>query len=573
MDQNWHALGPLSEAIELEVHPRIVRCATHPWVGASEGAADHANGEIMSLLCQSMQAHRMRAGRRGRALWGVGLVAVAPLTTLAAVALASAVGCSPAPTGGSVVAASPAPTALAEGPAPPQTGLSMPTLDLDWRPPSAVAGDVAALAAALAAHPRVALLVDDSVTREVDDLDAMRLAALVTRLAPQTAVRSVPGPDEGGPHLADVLREDPPLAPEVDPSGRTRWALPDALALDQARLRSWAEGGDPAVLMFGAVGVEAPVWRELATGSVGTCAPLFDALMTGQRDSLAELEPFLDHADALLGQVYLDQLTAVVPVVDEALAEFEVERERRDFDGPGWARYECGRAYREYLRPFAACVDASEVAACSSAPRLFLQSSVRVGSVEPSVYISSDCPRRLERDVVEELRAPARAAAELVAESLDVRWLDLVERLATLSDVYGALDQLCRPARRRFAAADLAALREQVAGLGPLFTRVEEPAHDARFLANDGSFHVPRLGRVRQLARYDAGTGSAARALRAAAAELAEFERAHGRCIARPSEPPLMAMLIGTGDGRAEFLGYYYGEELWCDELGPVSSP
>src|SRR5690606_1415440 len=117
----------------------------------------------------------------------------------------------------------------------------------------------------------------------------------------------------------------------------------------------------------------------------------------------------------------------------------------------------------------------------------------RIGSVEPSDYIPSECPQLLGRDYVEALRAPARSAAETTADQLDVRWMILAERLATLAEVYDALDQLCTPRRRRFGAEDLASLHARVIELGQLYQREEPPAHDARFLDNDASFHVPAI--------------------------------------------------------------------------------
>ncbi|WP_146155918.1 hypothetical protein [Enhygromyxa salina] len=506
---------------------------------------------------------------RRRALWGFGLMAGGSVATLLATALASVLACSPgAAAVAGPVAATSAPAALPGGPPPPDAGLPMPALDLDWRPPSAAAGDTQELALALAKHARVGLFVDPGVDADGDELDAMRVAALVGRLAPDTAVHSITaGP--GG--LAELIREDPPLMPATSERGRTHWTTPDRLELDVARLHGWAELGDPAVLVVGAVGVDTPVWRQLSAGAaVGSCDPLFAELLEGQRQSLALLEPFLDHADEVLATAYASELAAVVPELEQELAEFGPERERTDFDGPGWERYQCGRRYLEYLQPFAGCVAAGVPEACPTTPRLFLRGSARIGSIEPSEYIPSDCPRRLDRDYVEALRAPARAAAELAGDHLDLRWMILAERLATLSEVYGALEQLCTPARRRFVDSDLDALRAQVAALGPLFTRVEEPAHDARFLANDANFHVPGVGKVRQLARYDGGTDSASRALIAAAKQLSGFARAHGRCVARPGDPPLMAMLIDTRSAAPEFLGFYYAEELWCGELGPL---
>jgi hypothetical protein len=492
-------------------------------------------------------------------------MAGAAIATVAAAALASALACSPdASVVPGPVAAKPARAPLGDGPPPPTGGLAMPALSLDWSPPSAAAGDIDALAAALARHSRVGLFVDTDSGLARDD--SMRLAALIGRLSPNAAVHPIAGPGR----LGDVIREDPPLLPTTATGGRTQWALPERLELDAERLRGWAEQGDEAVLVVGAVQIDAPTWRQLSSASVGSCDPLLGAMLEGQAQSLALLEPFLDHADAVLESLYLTELAPVVPQLKEELAEFERERERKDFDLVGWERYQCGRRYLQYLQPFANCVAENGAAGCASTPRVFLRGSVRIGSVEPNDYIPTDCPRRLDRDYVEALRQPARAAAELAPDQLDVGWLTLAERLATLAELHGALTQLCTPARRRFSAADLDALRTSVAEIGQLFAREEAPPHDARFLINDGNFHVPGLGKVRLLAQYDGGTGSASRELLAAAKKLATFEREHAQCVARPGEALLMAMLIDTRTATPEFIGFFYGEELWCEELGPL---
>ncbi|KIG13806.1 hypothetical protein DB30_07519 [Enhygromyxa salina] len=492
------------------------------------------------------------------------------------------IACSPNPAHGpGPVAASPAPATLPDGPPPPRGGLPMPSLDLDWSPPSATAGDVAELAQALANHPRVGLLLDpgsnhetsggtSGISRAAKGLDTTQLAALVGRLAPDTAVHPIGLHDPKRPRLAEVILQDPPLLPATGPTGRTRWALPKQLEVDRVQLQRWAELGDPAVLIVGAVEVDAPVWRGVATSAVGSCEPLLDALVDGQTQSLALLEPFLDHADAVLAAAYTVELARVVPQIEAELAEFEPQRTRADFDADGWARYQCGQSYLRYLQPFSACVSTSAMQTCPMTPRLFLRGSARIGTVEPSEYIPTDCARRMDRDYVEALRAPARAAAELAQDHLDVGWMLLAERLATLSDVHAAIASLCTPARRRFSAPDLAQLRASVAALGPLFISDAPPAHDARFLANDGSFHVPGLGTVRQLARYDGGTDSPSRAVIAAAQQLDNFSRAHARCVPRPGEPPLMTLLVDTRTGAQELLGFFYAEELWCDELGPI---
>jgi hypothetical protein len=86
----------------------------------------------------------------------------------------------------------------------------------------------------------------------------------------------------------------------------------------------------------------------------------------------------------------------------------------------------------------------------------------------------------------------------------------------------------------------------------------------------DGSFHVPGVGAVRQLARFDGGTGSASRALVGEARALRRFARERSRCVARPGDPPVMMVLIESASAKPEFLGFFHGEELDCGDLGPL---
>ncbi len=515
--------------------------------------------------------HALDHDTRRRVLWGVGLILAGAL----APGLASVLACAPsgAMPGGPAEAAAPTAVELPEGPPPPTGGLPMPALDVDWRPPSLVAGDVRALAKAVSAHPRIGLLVDPAVgEREPSQrpsessLDAVALATLLGQLAPNTAVHPL-----GSESLEAVVLEDPPLVPEIGGEGRVQWQLPDTLAIDRERIAAWVERGDPAIMVIGPVGIDGLTWRTLGEVSVGSCEPLTDALLDGQQSSLALLEPFLDHADAVLMAIYQAELAAVVPTLAEELAEFAPHKTRDEFSSPdAWARYECGSRYRDYLEPFAGCVETPGAGSCSMAPRMFLRESARIGSIEPSVYVPQHCPARLGRDYVEELRTPGRRAAELAGDLLDPRWLALAERLATLGEIHGALEEICRPARRRWSEQDLESLAQRMIAVGELFQRDEVPPHDARFLANDLTFHVPGVGAVQQLARFDGGTGSASRAITNEARELRRFAKERARCVARPGEPPLMVLLIDGATAKPEFLGFYNAEELRCGELGPL---
>ncbi|NVB42955.1 hypothetical protein G6O69_34355 [Pseudenhygromyxa sp. WMMC2535] len=510
---------------------------------------------------------QLGADARRRLIWGIALLGLGVL----APAMAGVVACSASGASASQPAAAiPAVGELPEGPPAPVDGLPMPSLDLDWQPPIAVAGDLEGLREALTRYPRVGLGVAPDLAR-AGELDAAQVSAAIARLAPGTALRSLVGRGGAGVALDEVVLEDPPLVASLGEDGRTRWQLPEDLDLDEERLASWAESGDPAVLLLGPVAVDSASWRELAVGAVGSCEPALAGLLDGQARSLELIEPFLDHADAVLGAIYLRELAPVVAELDGALSGYQTPRGREAFaSDEAWARQQCGERYHAYLEGFAGCVAGGDPQACPTAPRMFLTGAARIGSVEPGGYIPDDCPAKFGRDVVEDLRGPARVAAELGGEQLDARWMILAERLATLTEVYGALDELCTPARRRFSPGDLETLRTEVAALGELYRREEAPAYDARFLANDGSFRVPGLGMVRQLARYDAGTGSAARALSVGARQLRRFGDERARCEPAVGAPPVMALLVDTSTAEARLLSFFYAEELWCGTLGAL---
>jgi hypothetical protein len=324
-----------------------------------------------------------------------------------------------------------------------------------------------------------------------------------------------------------------------------------------------------AVLLLDDAQLEPGRWRGLPARAVGSCQAPMAALAVGQEQSLAELEPFLDHADATLWQVYRPALQALVAQLRAELEPYQGHRTRAELDDDDvWAQYQCGRAYWEHLQSFARC--GTELASCAPAPRVFLMGGARIGTAEPSIYIPEGCAAKVGRDHVLELRSLAAEAAQVAQEHLAPSWMALADRVGAITEVYEALEDVCTPRRRRFDAADLQAARGRLAAIGEALTSDELTHPEGRWIPADEPFHVPGYGPVQQVARYHAGPGSASEAAVGQARALRELVL--GRALCRSAQPalPLALALVQARSGRVEFFGYFFEEELMCGELPPL---
>jgi hypothetical protein len=431
----------------------------------------------------------------------------------------------------------------------------MPDVDVTWAPPILSAGDVAALAEVLERHRELDLRVGPAV-----QVDAGR--RLVAALSPQTRVRGA----TAGVALTQLLAQPLPLQRQGDPEGAglPRYAA-DGIGLDAARWQEGdASGAARAVLAVDRAPVDREAWGRQPAAAVGSCSRALEVLGTGQEQSLAVLEPFLDHADGLLLHFYRQGLLQELPTLRRALSA----RRGAAAAEEGAARGACEEAAKSYLDAVAPCLD--EGAACPVAPRVFLVGTARIGAAAPEAYLPEECAETLGHDYEASLARVAREAARTVIELLDARWSALSDRVAALAEVQAALDDLCAPRRWRFAEADLAQARGRLAEIGELFRSPDPDRAGGGWLLDEVGFHVAGLGVVRQLARFEAGEESASRRVVRDARALREFVLGHSQCRAPAGNLPLAAVLVDLDGNRVDFLGYFYDEELFCDELPPL---
>ena len=440
------------------------------------------------------------------------------------------------------------------GPAPPDSGLDFPSLAVAWSPPMSTAGDPQALAAALADVDDLTLALGPRLAGAAWE---QRGVALVAALSPTTRVSA-----RRHAGLLELVEPSPDLQTprrSLGPAGRPQYAA--ALRMQP----TWPKGH---VLALDDAEVDPAGWQALPAVNVGSCEPAMQALARGQELALAQLGPFLDHADALLWTVYRAELQAFVPGFAAELQAYAQARPREDFaDAEAWAQHQCGRAYHEHVQRYAGCGAAA--ASCPGAPRLVLVGGARIAAPELTPTLADNCPALVGRDYTAEIRRLGQSAAEAASDALGREWTMLADRLGALTEVHAALEDICTPRRRRFAESDLGEARARLGRLGAALASDELEVGTGRWQLGDAPLMVPGLGPARELARFEPGSTSINAGIVADARALRDFVLTRSMCRSGHTPAPLVAVLAEPGRGAA-FVGYFYEEELFCGPLPPL---
>lgn len=448
---------------------------------------------------------------------------------------------------------------LPSGPAPTIDRLPIPELPTAWEPPVAIAGDPSKLARSLAGasriHVQLGARLDGEVWRH-------RVRAALTGWGWQGDVAFIaPGPVTAV--LADVA-----AARKLATTGED----PDDVRIADDWRRRQKDGAAPGTLVIAID--DAPLdeasWRARPAIALGNCNAPLEALAVGQEQALGDLEPFLDHADRVLGKVFRAELAAVLPKILARLQPHATPRPRKSFgDSASWEQHECGHAAWQYTQAFARCL--ASAATCEVAPRVVLVGGLRVVAPTPQSFLPGACPRVLGMDVAVRLDQAAANAAVTAVKRLDPQWSALADRLGALTEVHAALEDVCAPRRRRFAAADVEQARSRLVAIGRSLAS-NDPPRSGRWMHDPTQIHVPGLGPVREVGRFDAGPGSPARAVVEGARSLREFVLSRAVCRAPATSVPLMVVVTEPATDRVHHVGFAYEEELGCGALGPLGA-
>jgi hypothetical protein len=418
----------------------------------------------------------------------------------------------------------------------------MPPVDMEWSPPSLVVGDVKRLAEVLRTRTGAGVVPSG-------ELDLAALKAALEALAPALELT----PRASTPVLG-VLGP----VPLVVERKQGLWSG-EGVVVDEDFLTRARADGDGTVLVLGEAPIDKATWQRQPALVEGDCEPVLEAIGTGQGQSLAIIEPFLDEVDERLAEIHRKELAKVLPTVRATL-----ERTAKGDD----EHSECARAWLAILVRW----ERAHAEADPLIPRIYLAGSPRIAVIEPSAPMQA-CTAKLDPDPGDQLGEPARIAARTVAPQLAASSSEPSSRVAALDEVHAALEDLCRPRRRRYAESDVQVFRARLERAMELYR--DGPATidaSASWQAGGESFHVSGIGAATSLFEFRAGRDAPAPEIVGIARGLRELGLVRARCQAEPNGLPLAVAVIDVSSGTLDHFDYLYEEELVCRPLSYAGS-
>lgn len=410
----------------------------------------------------------------------------------------------------------------------------------DWAPARMVAGDLAGLRDALSSAGEIEAVLDPRL-----GAPGHPLPEALTKLAPTRPwrVRTAPWREVVvGTLVAERTSDAPP-----------------GYAADSLTLR---EVPVTTAVVVGEAPLELSAWRALPAASVGSCEPLFEALALAQEQSLAFVEPFLDHADTALRLRFRAGLAQVLPQLRADVEPFADPEPPADHRPRERDVHACGHALYRRVQEAAICLEETR---CSIAPRLVLRGGTHVAMPAPP-WSPEACRGQL--DVEARLQAVATEAAVATVSTLEPHWVTLVDRVAAMGTVYEAMTDLCSARRRRFAAVDLDDARARL-------ERIERALgtdaldESGRWDVELGALFVPGVGPSVTLASFVSAESGAAQTAVAEAVGVRRFLLSRSLCRSGYAELPLAVAVFEPGSAQASFAGWFYEETLACADLPP----
>ncbi len=456
------------------------------------------------------------------------------------VVLASLAGCRPTP---EPTQAAAAPVVLPEAPARPEHGLPVVDVPAQWAPPRTIAGDLEGLQQALASATDVVAAVEPRLASGQGSLRAV-LEQLGPRASWTVASRSWD---------ASVAPGVLPLTREDGTSGPPRYAA--------TGVRAQTVPAQTLVVIADAP-IDLRTWRALPAAWSGSCDPAFEALALSQEQSLAYAEPFLDHVDTVLRLRFREALARALPTLGEETAPFAAAEPPAGASPAQAEAHACGHASYLRVQAAAACLHED---VCALGPRMVLRGGAAVAMPAPP-WSPEDCGELLEGSVEAALQGAATEATVATLATLEPRWVTLADRIGALGAVYEALEDLCSPRRRRFAAEDLEDARVRLARV-PRALGSEVLDEGGRWDVGSMPSFVPGTGPMLALARFVPADGGASQSAVAEAKGVRRFLLSRSLCRSGYGELPLAVAVFEPGRTDASYFGYLYEESLLCSDL------
>lgn len=363
----------------------------------------------------------------------------------------------------------------------------------------------------------------------------------------------------GRAKLDTLLQErgEIPYRVSMQPAGTDVLGRPYYLPREHPLNTDWlsrkrALKGAEAVLTVRRVRVDDRKLRSLREERRGSCEPLFEAFSDTLRPAGTVIDQFAREVDDRLEKSFSRHLGEALPFWKKEVASLAA------VEDPGTRIFGCLEAYGEFLGKYDGCVEKT----CGASPRFVPTGGGAIAMDDaPFSMLPDRCVELVGRDYAEEMEALAARSVEDVIGAIRGEWSSNLLKYAAVRRLAGEMEKACSPRHRRFSAADLDRARVAVGAFGGDLAR---GGYEGEWSPADGQERVPGLGPVRVLARHRATGGDPV----AEAARVARDVRGIDRCD-EGGEDLLQVSMIDVGTSEVVFMGIFFEEQLFCDELAP----
>jgi len=437
---------------------------------------------------------------------------------------------------------------------PPPSALTVQLEPVPWSPVTIGGSGAATLAQALSKQSAIMVLTGERMTdEEWDD----RIFQMVKAAAPDTKIvarnRGV---------LDDILMErgEIPFRQTWEVGGADVFGRPFMVPKDHPLKTDWLSKetvlkGAGAILLVDIIQPDSRKMNELRSARQGDCSGLLAALDAAVSGSAEHFSPLKEQLNKVLAEEFSRQMKEALPFwneeIDDALAARPAGQEAR-----------CLSAYDGLLQSYEPCLSGP----CAVGPAVFPIPAGVIGmEMSQTVTVPHDCPVGMGRDYVRELEAIGRRVVDSLLKQIPAKWAEDLARVDAVNDLRATMADICAPAHRRYTQESLDKARADVLAF---IEQVPQTKVDGEWVSASGRERVPGTGSVVVLAKAVAGSGNLDMALQS----VADGIRAMERC--RDSRRrPMQVVLIDVGTSEVYFSAIVFEEQLFCEDMAPMSAP
>ena len=420
-----------------------------------------------------------------------------------------------------------------------------------WAPATIGPASAATLAQALNDKQSLMILLGKQFQGPSDE---DRVFQMVKAAAPETKIVA-----RNSAILDEILLErgEIPYRQTWEVGGQDVFGRPWLLPKDHPLQTDWLQKktelkGAEAILLMDYVTPDERKLREMRAQTRGGCDELHAEITRSISISESWFSVFVDQVNDALASEFTRQMKTALPFWKNELAQ------SRSQVAPGTHDARCFAAYDKFLSRYDDCLSDN----CSLSPMLHAEAGGVIGmELSGAVVIPHDCPVGVGRNYVDELMEIGRRISREIMAEIPQRWAGEFSKLGMLTKLEERLTDLCAPAHRRYAPADLATAQEKV---NAFLEHVVSGSFQGSWESAEGKARVPGVGSVLLFGRAKSKGGEWA----VWDAQLSDIFKPLNRC--RDSQRRAVQVgLVDVATSEVYFSAIVFEEQLFCEGLPP----